>query len=77
MSPPRVRERNRLRGGSPAPGRYGLALVVALLVACADPPRPLRPDVLVISIETLRADHTSLYGRSCCAGAGTSRSRAF
>jgi arylsulfatase A-like enzyme len=31
-------------------------------VAGADPPRPLRPDVLVISIDTLRADHTSLYG---------------
>jgi arylsulfatase A-like enzyme len=39
-----------------------LALAAALLVSCAEPPRPLRPDILVISIDTLRADHTSLYG---------------
>jgi hypothetical protein len=39
-----------------------LALAAALLVACAEPPRPMRPDILVISIDTVRADHTSLYG---------------
>jgi arylsulfatase A-like enzyme len=61
MSPPRVGERNRLQAASPASG-WRLALAGALLVACAEPPPALRPDVLVISIDTLRADHTSLYG---------------
>ncbi len=63
MLPPRFDIRRH-----PAP-RPPAALLLVLLVAAVfggcrsgDPPAPARPDVLLITLDTLRADHTSAYG---------------
>jgi arylsulfatase A-like enzyme len=43
--------------------RTALLLVVAQLVACDSPPPPdTRPDIVLVVIDTLRADHLSTYG---------------
>ena len=51
---------------TPRPAMYRLAIPALLLAtACADeptPPSPGPPDVLLVTIDTLRADHTSLHG---------------
>ena len=40
-----------------------LASICAALFACGDPaPEPTRPDVLLITLDTLRADHLGAYG---------------
>jgi len=41
-----------------------ILLVTATVGGCrsADPPAPARPDVLLITLDTLRADHASAYG---------------
>ncbi len=41
--------------------RFGAALCLFAAVACA-PERPRRPNVLLITIDTLRADHLGCYG---------------
>ncbi|MFM2247674.1 MAG: Choline-sulfatase [Pseudomonadota bacterium] len=60
-------------------------ILLPLLLACADPPPPTRPNILLISLDTVRADHTSL-GRTDrdttptlrgLAAGGTTFSRAF
>jgi arylsulfatase A-like enzyme len=38
----------------------GLLLAVALACACGPPAKP--PDIVLVSVDTLRADHTSAYG---------------
>ncbi len=58
------RQRDRLAAGAlPLRGaRVSLALGLALaLVACGSPPAP-PPDVLLVTIDTLRADHVGAYG---------------
>jgi arylsulfatase A-like enzyme len=45
---------------APAPWSLARVVLAASLVACADGPRP--PSVLLVSIDTLRADHVGLYG---------------
>jgi arylsulfatase A-like enzyme len=53
-----VIDRLRVRRG---PTRWALALTVSLpALGCAAPPAP--PDLVLISLDTLRADHLSLYG---------------
>lgn len=39
-----------------------LAFAAALLAACAEPPRPAPRHVLLIVVDTLRADHLSIFG---------------
>src|SRR5262245_1715171 len=57
---------HRARLGSPAMRvRAGLALLTGLASACgaaAPSPDVLAPNVLLVSIDTLRADHVGLYG---------------
>ena len=40
----------------------GPALVALLLAACSKAPQPERPSLILVSIDTLRADHVGLYG---------------
>ena len=44
--------------------RGWLAPPTLLLGACSDPPAPAPPHIVLISIDTLRADHLSCYGYS-------------
>jgi arylsulfatase A-like enzyme len=43
--------------------RLGLALAAVLLAGCAPrPPAPRRPDIVLVSVDTLRADRLGCYG---------------
>lgn len=45
--------------------RWGWVMAALTLAGCAEPerePAPLRPNVLLVTIETLRSDHLSSYG---------------
>jgi arylsulfatase A-like enzyme len=48
----------------PLPALQAAALAggAAVLVACGGPPPPARPNVILVSLDTLRADHSPTYG---------------
>ena len=55
------RKQARARGTPRSPAGPLLLVVAALLAACGHA-RPARPNVLLISLDTLRADHLGCYG---------------
>lgn len=57
-SPPR---RRRARLGLPAAGALALLAVAATATGCDTPPQPAR-NVVVVCLDTLRADHVGAYG---------------
>jgi len=55
-----------LRDGKRTGGRWaavaGSVLVIALAAGCGGPKEPDRPNIIVILVDTLRADHLGVYG---------------
>ena len=48
----------------PVPLALGLILALLILVRCSPDPRPAAPPVVLISIDTCRADHLGCYGET-------------
>ena len=59
-------------------GPFALCLLGApALIACAEAPTPARPNVLLLSVDSLRRDHVSALGHVNPAGPDTPTTPAF